>query len=131
MRNKTMIVFIILGLLASGSLVRPYDSLAMGLSPRNEAIKTERTKILKVIDSLRNSKLKVIFDGIEYDMNFALLKAKMFVFKNYKNEKATTWISQNLYRSPGGEIIYLKYPDGDMRPIRDVILARLKMITIA
>jgi hypothetical protein len=68
----------------------------------------------------KNQGFKVIYDGHEYEMGMALAKAKLFILKYYKNENVESWVNAHLYRSHStGEVIYLKYPGGESRPLRD------------
>ena len=94
--------------------------------------KEEMLKLFLVMDQFKNTKFKVIYEGHEYDINLALLKAKRFLNTHYKNEKADQWVQVNLYRSQSkGEIIYLKYPDGKLRPLRDVLIEELHLLQSA
>jgi len=99
---------------------RPFEQFLVG-SHR------ELSKLLLVVETLRSSNFKVIFDGTQYDISSVLLFARNYLRKNYNGEKAETWVSTYLHRSPHrGEVIYLKFPDGTRRPLRDVLLEELR-----
>lgn len=99
---------------------RPFEQFLLG-SHR------ELSKLLLVVENLRYSNFKVIFDGTQYEINSVLLFARNYLRKNYNGEKAETWVKTYLYRSPHrGEVIYLKFPDGTRRPLRDVLLEELR-----
>jgi len=87
-------------------------------------------KLFEALDHFKNKGFKVIYDGHEYDVNLAMGKAKQFINKHYKNEELENWVKLNLYRSQAsGEIIYLKYPTGQLRPLRDVIIEHLQTLS--
>ncbi len=79
--------------------------------------------LFKALDSSYKTGYKVLYDGHEYSVNLAFAKAKKFINDNYKNEALEPWIKTHLYRSKSrGEIIYLKYPNGRLRPLREAIV---------
>ena len=88
--------------------------------------KSEFSKILYLMDRFRKTPLMVIYDRVEYDSEVALKHAKAYVTKHYHKEDATEWIRENAYRSTQGAVIYVKYPDGDKRPLRDLLLEELQ-----
>ena len=88
---------------------------------------SELSKVLFLIDRFKNTEFKVIYGGDEYDSNFGVTMARQFLILNYKNETADRWVKTHTYLSePEGQIIYLKYPKGDRRPARDVLLEELR-----
>ena len=96
------------------------------VNPQKDKTAGELPKLLAVMEQFRNTSFKVIFDGIEYDIDLAVKKTKQLIRKHFRSGKAEIWVKNYLYRSPAKrEIIYLKYPDGDLRPLRDVIIERL------
>ncbi len=79
--------------------------------------------LFKALDRFKKKGYKVLYDGHEYNVTLAFAKAKQFINDNYKNEELAPWIKTHLYRSRSrGEIIYMKYPNGHLRPLRDVIV---------
>jgi len=71
----------------------------------------------------------VIYEGREYGINVALIKARQVLKDQYKDENAIEWIKTHLYRSPSsGEIIYLKSANGEVKPLRDAFVEDLKSL---
>jgi hypothetical protein len=88
--------------------------------------RSELAKLLFLINRFRDTEYKVIFNGNTYDANTAVKYARDFIYKRYRNEPAGRWVKIHAYRSdPGGKIIYLKDPEGAMRPVRDALLEEL------
>lgn len=82
--------------------------------------------LFKALDVYKNKDYKVIYDGHEYNVSIAFAKAKQYINNHYKNEELEPWLKTHLYRSKsGGQIIYMKYPNGSLRPLRDVIVETL------
>lgn len=90
--------------------------------------KSELSKILYLMDRFRKTQLKVIYDRVEYESDEALKHAKSYVAKHYHREKAADWIRDNAYRSHSGSIIYVKFPDGNQRLLRDLLVEELQNI---
>jgi hypothetical protein len=106
----------------------PGVAQASAAKPQDKSLQ-ELSKLLSVLEQFRNTSLKVIFDGIEYDINLAVKRAKQLIRKHFRSGPASIWVKNNLYLSPfKREVIYLKFPDGGMRPLRDVILERLQRL---
>lgn len=89
---------------------------------------SEFSKLIFMIDSLKNKNLKLISDGHEFNAYDALKDSKKDLLTDYRNEKANYMIQRYFYRSDSGEIMYLKFPNGELKPLRDVLLARVKKI---
>lgn len=88
--------------------------------------RTEMSKLLYLFDRFLNTDFKVVYDGTTYDSKTAIYYGRIYVAKNYHGEKAIHWLKIHAYRSqPRGKIIYLKYPNGKKRPLRDVLLEEL------
>lgn len=106
-----------------GGLTRPellMEEIRHGIQP-------EFAKLIFVTEHYRNSNLKVVLDGNVYEIKSALARALAYLQRNYRGEEAEAWINGHLYRSPlRGEVIYLRYPDGRERPLRDVLLDDLR-----
>jgi len=91
--------------------------------------KSELSKILYLIDRFKNTAFKIIYDGDEYDSNFATMTARQFLAFNYRNETAERWVKTHTYVSePEGRVIHIKYPNGELRPARDVLLEELEKL---
>lgn len=89
----------------------------------------ELAKLLLVTERYRDSGLRVIFDGNEYGIGTILTKAREYLATHYHDEPAETWVRVHLYRSSTrGEIIYMQYPDGTRRPLRDVFIEELRQL---
>jgi hypothetical protein len=90
---------------------------------------SEFSKILYLIDRFKNTKVEVVYDGYPYPALRAAQEARAYLAKNYRQgDPAERWIKLNAYRSGAGNIIYFKYPDGDRRPMRDVLLEELQIL---
>lgn len=90
--------------------------------------KSELSKLLYLMDRFKSSPLIVIYDRVEYESSVALKHAKSYVSKHYHREDAASWIRENAYRSSGGGVIYVKYPDGKKRVLRDVLIEELQQV---
>ncbi len=88
--------------------------------------KTELSKLVYVMDRYKSSDYKVIFDKVEYDSLTALKYAKNYVAKHYKKQNAEDWIKDHAYRSPSGQVIYLKEPSGKTKNLRDALIEELQ-----
>ena len=92
--------------------------------------KSELSKLLYLMDRFRNSEFKVVYNGTEYDSKFALKETKKYIAKNYKNTAAESWIKIHAYRAQGGgDLIYLKDPEGKVYLLRDVLLEELNQLS--
>lgn len=90
--------------------------------------KTELSKLIYLMDYFRGTEYKVVYDKMEYDSTTALQTAKNYIAKHYTNENALTWVKEHSYRSAGGQIIYLKSPDGKSETLRDALVRQLQVI---
>jgi len=103
---------------------RLLEEIRHGLHP-------EFAKILFVMESYRDSDFKVVLDGTQYQIRSAFGRAQSYLRRNYHGEVAEAWIKNHLYRSSQrGEVIYLKFPDGNQRPLRDVLLEDLRRLPL-
>lgn len=91
--------------------------------------KSELSKLLYLMDRFRGTGFKVIYDGLEYDSEQAAQESRKFIAKNYKQEPAVDWIRNYAYRSnPGGNVIQVKTPQGEIRTLRDVLIEELEAL---
>ena len=90
--------------------------------------KSELSKILYLMDRFKAAPLIVIYDRSEYESDVALKYAKSYVAKHYHREDAQKWIQENAYRSLSGGVIYIKFPDGERKLLRDVLIEELQKI---
>ncbi len=98
-------------------------------TPSVKQTKEQIPALFKALDSFKKKGYAVLYDGHEYNVTLAFAKAKQFINDNYKNEALEPWIKTHLYRSKArGEIIYLKYPSGRLRPLRDAIVEVLQTL---
>lgn len=115
------IVFLVAGLLT----LRVWD-----ISKESEkallGANAELARILSVMGNFKGLDLKVVLDGTERALDSTLPYARKYLQTHYRGEAAETWIKKHLYRSPvRDEVIYLKYPDGSRKLLRDVFLEEL------
>jgi hypothetical protein len=91
---------------------------------------SELSKLIYLIDRFVGQDIKVVYDGNEYDAPKAARYAKKYLAQHYdENEQADRWLKIHAYRSsPGGNIIYLKYADGESRVMIDVLLEELQRL---
>lgn len=90
---------------------------------------SEIAKLLCLVGRFSNTGFKVIYDGDSYDINIAIQFARGYLVKNYRNEKAETWIKKYVFiRGSDGKLIGLKYPGGEKRPVVDVLLEELQKL---
>ena len=88
---------------------------------------SEITRVLSLFQDYREQDFKIIFNGNTYEAQIAIEKARKFLFTHYHGEDIARWIRTYLYRSPDqGKIIYLAFPDGSKRALRDVLIEDLK-----
>lgn len=90
--------------------------------------KTELSKLIYLMDLFKGSDYKVVFNKMEYDSTAALQSVKNYIAKHYHNENALKWITQHSYRSPEGQIIYLKGVEGKPEILRDALTRELKAL---
>lgn len=91
--------------------------------------KSELSKLIFLIDLYRGSDALVVFDGIENTSSVALSYARKYIGDNYRKEAADDWIQKHAYRAPkSGQVIYMKFADGSVAPLRDILLEQLKRI---
>lgn len=87
---------------------------------------SEFSKLLYLLDRFKDTGFGVIYDGYHYDNRQSLTEARRYLARRYqKGESAQRWLTVHAYRSPGGQIIYLEFPDGKTRPLRDILLEEL------
>ncbi len=102
------------------------------LNEIQEGNKQELAKLLYVMEIYRNKDVKIIFDGIEYDINHALTEAQRLITHYYKGQPAGDFVQTHLYRTPfQDQIIYMIMADGMRRPLRDVFLEELQNLPIS
>ena len=88
--------------------------------------KNEISKLLYLLERFHNTEFKVIYDGTTYDANTAIDLSRAYITQNYHGEKALSWIRINANRStPKGAVIYMTFPNGKKRPLRDVLIEEL------
>ncbi len=113
----------------AGEALPPFqESAAYKQYTRNP--KSELSKLIYLMNRFRDSDLKVLYDGHDYTSDYAIGEAKKYIARNYHKENAEKWIKKHAYRaqSGGGDIIYLKYSDGKLRPLRDVLIEELEAL---
>ncbi len=89
--------------------------------------KNELSKLIYLMDLFKGTDYKVVYDHREYDAKTALQEARNYIAKHYdaRNQDALGWVQIHAYRPSGGDIIYLKFPDGHTEVLRDVLAAEL------
>lgn len=90
---------------------------------------SEWDKLSYILNKYRTTDAKVVSDGMEYSPEAAWLKGRKTLIQYARQvQDAAAWIEEYCYRSDEGNIIYFRFPDGKMVPVRDVFLAELALI---
>lgn len=112
---------------ASADILSLENSLAMEQYKKRPV--SEFSKLLYLKDILKESDFTIIYNGRTYEPSSISTLISTYVRLNYKKESAETWIAKHAYRSPTkGKIIYLKDPQGETVPLKDVLLSELKTL---
>ena len=90
--------------------------------------KSEFSKLLYLIDRLKENDFEVLFNGRAYKTNQVRVLVTQYVLLNYRKETAEQWIQKHAYRSCKGNIIYLKDPAGNSHILKDVLLEELNSL---
>lgn len=90
---------------------------------------TEIGKLFQVLSLYRTKDCQVIYNGNLYEITKMVDRARHFVASQYRGEGAQAWVWRYLYRTPDeGKIMYLVFPDGQRRLLRDVFLEELNRL---
>ncbi len=91
---------------------------------------SELSKLIYLIDCFKFSEIKVLYDDYEYESEEGASYIMGYLRKNYdKGVDAESWVREHIYSSKGsGKINYLIFPDGDVKPARDVFLEELSAL---
>jgi len=125
---KPVTKWILLGCLISallgGGVYFGFQSLQ-----KNPAATHEVTKIFKALSFYQQKHCKLVYNDNVFELSKAIGKARYYIVANYHGEPATAWVQKNLYRTPdANKIIYLVFPDGSRRPLRDALLEALNLL---
>ncbi len=91
--------------------------------------KSELSKIIYLMDRVRNTNLMVIYNGNTYDSQTAVEYARQYIAKHYKKEKAASWVKIHAYRSNlDGPVITIKNPGGKQKVAREILLEELETL---
>ncbi|MBI3317470.1 MAG: hypothetical protein HYZ85_05670 [Candidatus Omnitrophica bacterium] len=92
--------------------------------------KNELSKLIYLMDFFKAQDIKVNYDGYDYDAEYAARIAKGYIAKNFTSgDKAEKWLKIHAYRSqPRGNVIYLKYSDGKLKSMREILIQELKKL---
>ena len=134
--KKYLVAFFLLSGLAS---FFTFPASADSLSPELQSKAYERylqrspselSKLIYLLERYKDTDIKVIYDGNEYDALEGANYAKRYLAQHYnKKENAEKWLKIHAYRStPAGNVIYFKFSDGQRRPMLDVLLEELRLI---
>jgi len=132
--KQYIIISLVLGIGITGT-VHASEAIFVPIKKSNAYAKflkrpqSELSKLIFLIDRFQESDVLVIYDGYEHDPGDAALQAKKYLRKNYQNKMdAERWLKVHSYRSDSGNVMIFKYPDGDTRPVRDVLLEQLDLL---
>ncbi len=87
---------------------------------------TDFAKLLFLIDRFEHSGIQVVYEGHYFDGIFAAKIARWFLARKYRKETPEDWIMRWCNTSLGGQLIYVKFPDGKFRLSREVLFDELK-----
>ena len=89
--------------------------------------KSDLSKLIFLMERFKGTDHRVLINGREYNYEESAPYAKKYLFKNYKNKAdAEKWVKEHTYRIEGsGEIIHVKFSDGTLSTLRDVLLEEL------
>ncbi|MSR77142.1 MAG: hypothetical protein EXS63_02795 [Candidatus Omnitrophica bacterium] len=127
--------FFLLGAVRLYAAPPPFQS---GMPPIKEsrAYKTflmrpysELSKIVFLTDRFKEAKIKVIYDGLHFEPEFAVRIAKWFLSQHYRKESAKEWImvycNQSLFEH---QLIWAMDKKGDFKLSREVLMTELKAL---
>lgn len=87
---------------------------------------TELSKLVYLIDRLKDAQIKIVYDGHHFDAGFAAKVAKWFLSKYYRDEEARVWVMRWCNTSvPSGKLIWVMDRDGNVRLSREVLFDEL------
>ena len=91
--------------------------------------RSELSKLLYLVKRISQTNAKVIYSRREYETRCLAFFISSYISVNYKNEKAEDWIKANAYRAKrDGSLIYIKYPNGESRLAKDLLLEELRVL---
>ena len=91
--------------------------------------KSELSKLIFLIDRFKDMGVRIRYDGLEYDANYAARITKKYLARRYRRENAKEWVQKHSYRSiHAGEIIYVIFPDGSEEALREVFISELNAV---
>ncbi len=90
---------------------------------------TELSKLVYLIDRFGASDIQVVYDNYHYNAKFCAVVARWLLSMRYHQETAEQFIIRWCNTSfPGGNLIWVKYPDGDYRLARDILKEELRLL---
>ena len=87
---------------------------------------SELSKLLYLIDRFGDTNYEILYDGHYYSTRFAKQLARWFLINHYNKQKTEKWIMEWCNKSIGGNLIWVKYPEGSLRLAREVLFEELK-----
>lgn len=91
--------------------------------------KSELSKIIFLLDHFKTQKVKIIYNDNYYQPAHILGLVRAHIALTYKKESAEEWIRKNAYKSwSKNKIIYLEYPEGHRKILRDLLLEELAVL---
>jgi hypothetical protein len=91
--------------------------------------KSELSKLIFLLDHLKKGSFLILYNNKPYEAMKIMTLVKGYMVINYRKEKAEDWIQAHAYKSRSkGLVMYLQYPDGSRRILRDVLLEELSRL---
>ncbi|HTL46618.1 MAG TPA: hypothetical protein VL688_01005 [Verrucomicrobiae bacterium] len=89
----------------------------------------ELNKLNLIIEYFKNADLEVITDGVYRKPSETLPWVRRYVSQHFKpGDNAADWIRQYCYQTNAGNMIYVRFPDGSTRLLRDYFLEHLALM---
>lgn len=124
---KTLPKWVVTGVLALGlTAAGLFAGREISLQPKAP---TEITKLFKVVALYQKSPCKIVYNGNTFEFGKLVDRARRYIVACYRGEGAKAWAQRYLYRTPDeGKVMYLVFPDGQRRLLRDVFLEELNRL---
>ena len=83
------------------------------------------SKLLYLIDRFGTLDIQVRYDGHDYSAAFVARLAKWFLARNYNKQEPREWVMRWCNTSIGGQLIWVRMPNGSYRLAREILLEEL------
>lgn len=139
MKKTLILAAILLTALPFTPVLQAASSASLGLPPLQQSDaflrfsnrpRTERSKLLFLMDRFEKADMEIVYDGRTYDLVSAARVARLYLTTRYKQETALEWIGKFCYRSRGhGEIVWMRTPSGELHRAADIFKKELETLS--